>query len=86
MEIKILEAMSCGVPIVTTKIGFGDLKAVAGKDLFVEDSAKDFVKRVTYMIKSIKQNKVIGKNGQNYVRSYHNWKILNEIFIDFLKN
>jgi glycosyltransferase involved in cell wall biosynthesis len=86
MQIKILEAMSCGVPIVTTNIGFGDLKAVAGKDLFVEDSAKDFVKRVIYMIKSIKQNKVIGKNGQKYVRRYHNWKILNEIFMDFLKN
>jgi len=83
---KILEAMSCGVPVVTTNIGFGDLKAVVGKDLFVEDKAKDFTKKVIYMIKSKKQNMLIGKNGQKYVRRYHNWKILNKIFIDLLKN
>jgi glycosyltransferase involved in cell wall biosynthesis len=86
MQNKIPEATSCGLAVVTINIGFEDPKAVAGKDLFVEDSAKDFVKRVIYMIKSIKQNKVIGKNGQKYVRRYHNWKILNEIFMDFLKN
>lgn len=86
MQIKILEAMSCGVPVVTTNIGFGDLKAVAGKDLFVEDNANEFTKKVIYMIKSIKKNKVIGKNGQKYVRRHHNWKILNKIFIDCLKN
>jgi glycosyltransferase involved in cell wall biosynthesis len=83
---KILEAMSCGVPVVTTNIGFGDLKAVAGKDLFVEDKVNDFTKKVIYMIKSTKQNMLIGKNGQKYVRRYHNWKILNKIFVDLLKN
>lgn len=86
MQIKILEAMSCGVPVVTTNIGFGDLKAVAGKDLFVENNVDDFTKKVIYMIKSIKQNEVIGKNGQKYVRRYHNWKILNKIFVDLLKD
>jgi len=55
-------------------------------DLFVEDKAKDFTKKVIYMIKSKKQNMLIGKNGQKYVRRYHNWKILNKIFIDLLKN
>ena len=83
---KILEAMSCAVPVVTTNIGFGDIKAVVGKDLLVEDNANNFAKKVIYLIKSIKQNMVIGKNGQKYVRRYHNWKILNKIFIDFLKN
>lgn len=86
MQIKILEAMSCGVPVVTTNIGFGDLKAVVGKDLFVEDNANEFTRKVIYMIKSIKKNKVTGKNGQKYVRRFHNWKILNKIFIDCLKN
>jgi glycosyltransferase involved in cell wall biosynthesis len=86
MQIKILEAMSCGVPVVTTNIGFGDLKAVPGKDLFVEDNPNEFTKKVIYMIKSIKQNKLIGKHGQKYVRRLHNWKILNKVFIDCLKN
>ena len=83
---KILEAMSCAVPVVTTNIGFGDLKAVIDKDLFVEDNANNFAKKVIYLIKSIKQNMVIGKNGQKYVRRHHNWEILNKTFIDFLKN
>jgi glycosyltransferase involved in cell wall biosynthesis len=75
MQNKIPETMSCGLAVVTTNIGFGDLKAVPGKDLFVEDSANDFAKKVIYLIKSIKQNKVIGKNRQKYVRRNHNWKI-----------
>ena len=86
MQNKILEAMSCGVPVVTTNIGFGDLKTIVGKHLFVEDNTNDFTKKVIYMIKSTKQNMVIGKNSQKYVRRYHNWKILNKIFIDYLKN
>ena len=81
---KILESMSCSVPVVTTKIGFGDLNAVPRKDLFVADNANDFFKKVIYLIRSRKKNIIIGKNGQKYVRKYHNWKNLNQTFINFL--
>lgn len=81
---KILEAMSCAVPVVTTNVGIGDIKAVPEKDLFISDNSTDFSKRVIYLIRLRKKNYIIGKNGQKYVHQFHSWKDLNQIFINLL--
>lgn len=82
MQIKILEAMACSVPVVCTSIGIGDIKATPGKDLLVADTVDDFTRKVIYMLQSISKNKEIGKNGQEYVKKFHNWEILNKKFIN----
>lgn len=84
MQIKILEAMACAIPIVCTTLGIGDIQATSGKEVLIEDNAKGFSKKVIDMIKSKKENYRIGKNGQNYIDKNHSWKNLNKIFLNFM--
>jgi glycosyltransferase involved in cell wall biosynthesis len=82
MQFKILEAMACAVPVVCTSIGIGDIKAIEDKDVIVTDTPNDFAQKVVDIVKSQRQNDRIGKNGQLYVYKNHNWKKLNEKFVD----
>ena len=84
MQIKILEAMSCAIPVVTSNIGLGDLKAVPGKDLLTAKTADDFSKKVISLIQSRKYNELIGSKGQKYILQNHNWDYHNQKFISFI--
>lgn len=86
MQIKILEAMSCAIPVVTSNIGLGDLKAVPGKDLLIAKTADDFSKKVISLIQSRKYNELIGSKGQKYILQNHNWDYHNQKFISFIEN
>ena len=80
MQIKILEAMASSVPVITTTIGLGDLKAVVDKDLFIADEPLDFSQQILKLLKSKNQNRALGKNGRKYVSLNHDFNILNKRF------
>lgn len=81
MQFKILEAMACGVPVVATSLGLGDIAAVPENDLFVGDSAEEFSCKVVSLINSQELNQVIGNNGFDYVVAHHSWDSLNDKFL-----
>jgi glycosyltransferase involved in cell wall biosynthesis len=80
MQNKILEAMACGVPVVTTMLGLGDIKAEVGNDLLVADTAESFVDGVLSLLQSNELHSKIGNSGWYYVKHQHNWDILNAEF------
>jgi glycosyltransferase involved in cell wall biosynthesis len=80
MQFKILEAMACGLPVVTTKLGLGDIRADPNNDILVSDSPLDFTKNVIELLSSDSLSSRVGNNGFNYVHSNHNWEIINQNF------
>jgi glycosyltransferase involved in cell wall biosynthesis len=80
MQNKILEAMACGVPVVTTSLGLGDIKAEVGNDLLVADTAQSFVDGVLSLLQSNELHSKIGNSGWYYVKHQHNWDVLNAEF------
>lgn len=77
MQNKVLEAMACGLPVVTTTIGLGDIGAVPDRDLLLADHRDDFA---SYIIKCLMEPTyatTIGCNGRRYVETYHDWDVLN---------
>jgi glycosyltransferase involved in cell wall biosynthesis len=80
MQFKILEAMACGVPVVTTTLGLGDISATIGQDLLVADSPAEFSKAVVNLLKSEVLAADVGERGMQYVQSNHSWDVLNERF------
>jgi polysaccharide biosynthesis protein PslH len=80
MQFKILEAMACGVPIVTTSLGLGDISATPEKELLVADTAAEFQKSVLRLIRSKELSSQIGDNGMRFVQVNHSWDSLNEEF------
>lgn len=80
MQFKILEAMACGIPVVASTLGLGDIQAIAGKDLLVGDSPEDFINSTLQLLRSPELREQIGNAGFNYVREHHTWHALNSYF------
>jgi glycosyltransferase involved in cell wall biosynthesis len=80
MQFKILEAMACGVPVVASSLGLGDISAVPGIDILIVDSSEAFAEAVISILKSDSLREKIGNAGWRYVAKNHDWGTLNEHF------
>ena len=80
MQFKILEAMACAIPVVTTGLGLGDIAAFPGRELLVADTPQEFSQAVIRLLNESEFANEIGDNGMHYVHRNHNWKFLNQRF------
>lgn len=70
---KILEAMSCKKPIVTTSIGTEGILTTHNKDLVVADNPEKFAKYVIELMKDEKRRKSIGENAYALIEEKYLW-------------
>lgn len=80
MQFKILEAMACGVPVITTTLGLGNINASVGNDLFVSDTPDEFVQTIIELMEDFGLRQRVGESGHNFVFRSHSWGALNSIF------
>jgi glycosyltransferase involved in cell wall biosynthesis len=71
---KILEAMACGIPVVTTSKTLSSLYAIPGVDLQVADGAEHFSDSILKLLEDPKLQFKVGLAGAEYVKHYHSWK------------
>lgn len=74
MQNKILEAMACGLPVVTTTLGLGSIRAVADKEIIVRDDPSTFSECIVELIQNRERILAIGKAARQYVEAYHSWE------------
>lgn len=70
---KILEAMACGTPVVTTSKTLSSLNLQPGKDILVAKGADEFALEVLRLLDDLNLQRKIGDAGAVYVRNQHNW-------------
>ena len=80
MQFKILEAMACGVPVVASTLGLGDINAIDGQDILLADTSKSFTEEVISLLQSDERRNNVGNSGMKYVLNNHNWEVLNQNF------
>lgn len=80
MQFKILEAMACGVPVVASTLGLGDISAVDGQDIILADTPNSFTDAVISLLQSESLREKIGDAGLRYVQVHHSWDAINERF------
>lgn len=81
MQLKILEAMSARVPVITNQVGYGDLSAVVGQDIFVENDPEKFAESIMCLLNHRNIREAVADNGYLYVKSFHSPEIISQKFI-----
>lgn len=70
---KILEAMGCGTPVVTTPQAVSALCIEPGRDLLVADTPESYAQAILSVLAESRQQEELSKNGRIYVEQYHHW-------------
>lgn len=70
---KVLEAMACGLPVVTTPLAARNLSARDGQDLLVAQEPAAFAQTVLDLLDHPERRAAVGQAGRRYVERCHNW-------------
>ena len=71
VRIKLLDAMSAGLPVVTTPSGAKGLESEAGRALLVADGADEFARAIRHVLDSPGIAHRLSDCGLEYVRKHH---------------
>lgn len=75
---KILEAMACGTPVVTTSKTLSSLGVTSGTELMVADGADGFAQAVLDLLDDQVRQVEVGRAGAGYVQGHHSWRAIAE--------
>ena len=75
-QVKNLEAMAMGVPVVTSSLGAMGLEARVGENLLIGDTPKSFAKHIIDLIESPDYRRAVGTAGRRLVENKYSWDVL----------
>jgi len=83
-RLKILEAMSLGLPVVSTSKGAEGIDYTNGFNIMIADEEKLFAERIIGLLKDKEQRLVLQKNARQLVESKYDWNIIGEELNEFI--
>jgi glycosyltransferase involved in cell wall biosynthesis len=73
---KVLEAMACGLPVVSTAKAVSALNVAPGSDLMVADSPEEMSNAVLRLLDEPELRAQMGQAGRKYVEKNHQWSCI----------
>jgi glycosyltransferase involved in cell wall biosynthesis len=70
---RLLEAMAAGLPIITTPMGIEGIRAQAGRDLIVEDTAADIVESIQTLLACPSDRERFGRAARHLAEIKYDW-------------
>jgi polysaccharide biosynthesis protein PslH len=71
---KILESMSCGTPVVTTKLSAQAIDAKDGEEIMIAEKAEDFAQKTIQLLDDQDLYQKIALSGRNLIEKNYTWK------------
>ena len=76
MRVKILDAWSWGLPVVSTTIGAEGIVTESEKNIIISDTAETFAQAIIRIFKEPRLAEVVGQNGRQTVLEKYNWQTI----------
>lgn len=73
---KVLEAMACATPVITTPKAISALDLVFGRDVIVAQEPHLFAEAILKLLDSPAQQQQVGQAGHAYVQTHHHWSAI----------
>jgi len=70
---KLMEALACGCPVISTAIGAEGLDAVEGEHMLLRDTPQAFASAILALIDDPARAAAIGRAGRDWVVEHHAW-------------
>ena len=74
MRVKILDAWSWGLPVVSTTIGAEGMAVQPGNNILIADTAETFARAIIDTITDEALARRVGQNGRQTVLEDYNWR------------
>lgn len=81
---KVLEAMSIGVPVVCTEIGFLGLGVESGQGAILAADKASFAREVVQILNNLEYRNRISKTGRDIIVSIFSWQAVSKKLEDYL--
>ena len=75
MRVRLLEAFSKGMPVVTTTVGLEGIEATDKVHVLVQDTPIDFAQAVVALLRDEQYQKLLGKNARELVVTQYDWEV-----------
>jgi len=75
-RLKLLEAMSMGKAIVSTRLGAEGFPVSDGKELVLADSPADFASAVVELLNHPERRRLLGEQGRIFVEQQYDWRAI----------
>jgi sugar transferase (PEP-CTERM/EpsH1 system associated) len=73
LQNKLLEAMACHIPSITTTLANNALGATDKKEILIADSSVELAKCISQLLEDKSLSSKLGKNGHDYVTQNFSW-------------
>jgi len=74
MQLKVLEAMACGAPLVTTPYALGGIEVVDGEHLLVAQDAETLAEQVVRLLHDSTLRHRLARNARQLVEEKYSWE------------
>ena len=81
-RVKLLEAFSMGMPVVTTSLGAAGFPVRHGREAFIADTAEEFRSSLALLRESRELRENLGTNARRMIVERFDWDVLADRFLD----
>ena len=85
MRVKLLEALSMGMAVVTTPLGAQGFQVRHGRELLIADSPEAFAAAVVELLQDSRRRSELGSRARQLIRKRYDWSVIGRDFLDVVE-